>query len=169
MQKGTIGILLHDEDMPSTEDGIRPSLIMNPHSIPSRMTVGQLIESMSGNVCAETCSQIDATIFKKTDIESIAVELETLGLDRYGYRRLYSGITGEYIDCEIFMGPVFYQRLQKFTLDTQYATTAGPSDAITYRGKLVQSKIKLWLVSSQLATLPNSGKVSLLIHVFRLI
>lgn len=72
-------------------------------------------------------------MFKKIDIESVATELENLGLDRYGYQRLYNGITGEYIDCEIFMGPTYYQRLQKFTIDTQYSISNGPSDAITYQ------------------------------------
>jgi DNA-directed RNA polymerase beta subunit len=71
-------------------------------------------------------------MFKKVDIESISIELENLGLHKYGYRRLYNGITGEYIDCEIFIGPTYYQRLQKFTLDTQYSIAAGPSDAMKY-------------------------------------
>ncbi len=130
-QKGTCGLLLDEADMPRTEEGVAPTILMNPHSIPSRMTVGQLIESHVSNVCAEKCAQIDATIFKKIDIESVALELENLGLQKYGYKRLYNGITGEYIDCEIFMGPTYYQRLQKFTADNEYAAAAGPSDAIT--------------------------------------
>jgi len=130
-QKGTRGLSLRDSDMPSTEDGIKPSIIINPHGIPSRMTIGQLIESQVGTLCAEKGTHIDATIFKKIDIESIALELKNMGLDRYGYRRLFNGITGEYIDAEIFIGPTYYQRLQKFTIDTQYAISSGPSDAIT--------------------------------------
>jgi DNA-directed RNA polymerase beta subunit len=130
-QKGTCGLLLDEADMPRTKEGIAPTIIMNPHSIPSRMTIGQLIESHVSNLCAEKGAQVDATIFKKVDIESIALELENLGLHKYGYKRLYNGITGEFIDCEIFMGPTYYQRLQKFTVDTQYAISSGPSDAIT--------------------------------------
>ena len=76
------------------------------------------------------------------DIESIATELEDLGLERYGYRRLYSGITGEYIDTEIFIGPTYYQRLQKFTSDTTYSISAGPSDAITYRNMVGTVRVK---------------------------
>lgn len=152
---------MRDSDMPSTEDGIKPSIIINPHSIPSRMTIGQLLESFAGTLCAAKAAQIDATIFKKVDIESIATELENLGLDRYGYRRLYNGISGEYIDAEIFIGPTYYQRLQKFTCDTIYSISSGPSDAITYRKKLVQWGIKLLLVRVQLATLPNSGDLSI--------
>lgn len=117
-------------------------------SIPSRMTVGQLIESLVGNWCAETCTQTDATIFKKIDIESVALELENLGLHKYGYRRLYNGITGEFIDTMIFMGPTYYQRLQKFTIDTQYSISTGPSDCVTYRNRLVQREPKLLLVGA---------------------
>lgn len=130
-QKGVCGVLLNDSDLPSTENGMRPSIIVNPHAIPSRMTIGQLFESMVGNYCAGKGTQTDATIFKKVDIESVATELEDLGMNRYGYHRLFNGITGEYIDCEIFMGPTFYQRLQKFTIDAQYSISHGPSDAIT--------------------------------------
>jgi DNA-directed RNA polymerase beta subunit len=130
-QKGTIGLALRDSDMPFTEEGIKPSIIINPHSIPSRMTIGQLIESLVGTLCAEKGAHVDATIFKKVDIESIALELESMGLNKYGYRRLYNGITGEFIDAEIFIGVTYYQRLQKFTADTIYGVVSGPSDAIT--------------------------------------
>jgi DNA-directed RNA polymerase beta subunit len=132
-QKSTIGLALRDSDMPSTIDGIKPSIIINPHGIPSRMTIGQLLESQVATLCTAKSSTLDATIFKKIDIESVATELENLGLDRYGYRRMYNGITGEYIDCEIFIGPTYYQRLQKFTIDTIYSVSSGPSDAITYQ------------------------------------
>lgn len=110
---------------------MRPSMILNPHAIPSRMTIGQLIESQISGYCARKGAQIDGTIFRKVDIESIANELENIGMDRYGRRRLYSGITGEFIDTEIFIGPVFYQCLQKFVSDTVYKVTQGPRDPIT--------------------------------------
>lgn len=130
-QKGICGLLMKEEDMPFTEDGIKPSLIINPHAIPSRMTIGQLYESLLGNYCANKATQTDATIFKKIDIETIANELESMGFDRYGYHRLYNGITGEFIDSLIFMGPVFYQRLQKFVVDTAYTINRGGTDVIT--------------------------------------
>lgn len=161
-QKSTVGLAMRDSDMPSTIDGIKPSIIINPHGIPSRMTIGQLIESQVATLCTAKSATIDATIFKKIDIESVATELESLGLDRYGYRRMYNGITGEYIDCEIFIGPTYYQRLQKFTIDTIYSVSSGPSDAITYRTRLVQWKLKLLLVGAQPATLPNSGDILIL-------
>jgi DNA-directed RNA polymerase beta subunit len=130
-QKGVTGILLRDSDMPFTKDGIRPSIIMNPHAIPSRMTIGQLYESLNGNWCAATGTHTDATMFKTVDIESMADELEKLGMHRYGYHRLYSGITGEFIDCLIFMGPTYYQRLQKFVVDAVYSISQGPSDVLS--------------------------------------
>ena len=130
-QKGVCGITLRDSDMPFTKDGIRPGIIVNPHAIPSRMTIGQLYESMNGNWCAKKGTHTDATIFKKIDIESMADELEKLGLNRYGYHRLYSGLTGEFIDCLIFMGPTYYQRLQKFVIDTVYSVSHGPSDSLS--------------------------------------
>lgn len=117
--------------MPSTEDGIKPTLIMNPMSYPSRMTIGQLIECLTANICTERSAFIDATMFKETNVDSIALELDNLGLHKYGYKRLYNGITGEYIDSLIFMGPTYYQRLQKFTLDTEYSIAAGPTDILT--------------------------------------
>lgn len=130
-QKGVVGLLLRDSDMPYTKDGMRPSIIMNPHAIPSRMTIGQLYESQVGNWCAKTGTYTDGTIFKNVDIETIASELEAIGMDRYGYHRLYSGITGEFIDSLIFMGPTYYQRLQKFVIDKVRSVTQGPSDVLS--------------------------------------
>jgi len=130
-QKGVCGILLRDSDMPYTKDGIRPEIIVNPHAIPSRMTLGQLYESQTGNYCAMKGTHTDATIFKYLDIESMGNELEAMGLHRYGYHRLYSGITGEFIDCLIFMGPTYYQRLQKFVIDAVYSISHGPSDVLS--------------------------------------
>lgn len=130
-QKGVTGILLRDSDMPFTEDGIKPCLIINPHAIPSRMTIGQLYEMQASHYCAAKGTHIDATIFKKVDIEQMGNELEAMGYNRYGYHRLYSGITGEYIDSLIFMGPTYYQRLQKFVIDSIYSIGKGPSDVLT--------------------------------------
>jgi DNA-directed RNA polymerase II subunit RPB2 len=97
------------------------------------MTIGQLYESLNGNWCAATGTHTDATIFKKVDIESMGDALEKLGMNRYGYHRLYSGLTGEFIDCMIFMGPTYYQRLQKFVIDAVYSISQGPSDVLSRR------------------------------------
>lgn len=130
-QKGICGILLRDSDMPMTKDGMRPEIIVNPHAIPSRMTIGQLYETQMGNYCAMKGTHTDATVFKYVDIETIGNELEAMGMNRYGYHRLYSGITGEFIDCMIFMGPTYYQRLQKFVIDAVYSISNGPSDVLS--------------------------------------
>jgi len=132
-QKGICALLLREADMPHNEEGIRPTLLFNPHGIPSRMTIAQLIESLLGNVCAMRGAHHDGTMFKNVDIETIAEELESYGFNRYGYERLYSGITGEFIDTEVFMGPVFYQRLQKFVADAEYSVRNAMTDAITYQ------------------------------------
>jgi DNA-directed RNA polymerase beta subunit len=132
-QKGIAAILLKESDMLFTKEGIRPTFVFNPHGIPSRMTMSQLIESMLGNVCAIRGSHHDGTMFKKIDIESVAEELEQHGLQRYGYERMMSGLTGEYVDTLIFFGPTFYQRLQKFVADAEYSVSNALTDAITYQ------------------------------------
>ena len=174
-QKGVVGIKLRDSDMPFTKDGIRPSIIMNPHAIPSRMTIGQLYKSLNGNWCAATGTHTDATIFKKVDIESMADALEKIGMNRYGYHRLYSGITGEFIDCMIFMGPTYYQRLTKFAIDAVYSISQGPSDVLSRQPldgqssggglrigeiKLVSVVIKVTASLWQQATFLNCGNIS---------
>lgn len=130
-QKGICAMLLREADMPTTKDGIRPALIFNPHGLPSRMTETPMLEALLGNLCAIKGTHVDGTMFKQTDIESISVELENYGINRYGYERMISGITGEYIDTEIFFGPNFYQRLQKFVVDAEYAVQHALTDAVT--------------------------------------
>jgi len=132
-QKGTVGLFLDEADMPMTADGMRPTIIMNPHGIPSRMTIGQLIESFMGGLCAEKATQTDGTMFKKIDIESAQAELEALGLSNNGTHRFYSGITGQYIDCMVFAGPTFFERIQKFTADQQYSIARGSTDCLTHQ------------------------------------
>lgn len=133
LQKGIAALLMREADMLTTVDGIRPALVFNPHGMPSRMTCSQLIESLIGNVCAIKGTHHDATMFKKVDIESIAEELEQHGIHRYGYERMISGLTGEFVDTLIFFGPTFYQRLQKFVADAEYSVRHALTDAITYQ------------------------------------
>lgn len=130
-QKGICALLMRESDMPTTIDGIRPSLIFNPHGMPSRMTCAQLIESLLGNICAIKGTTYDATMFKKVSIESISEELEKLGYNKYGYEKMISGITGEFIDTLIFFGPTYYQRLQKFVADAEYSVRHALTDAVT--------------------------------------
>lgn len=131
-QKGICALLMKESDMPVTLDGIRPTMIFNPHGIPSRMTCAQLIESLYGNLCAIKGTHADGTMFKQVDIDAIIAELEDYGFTS-GYERFVSGITGEYIDSLVFFGPTFYQRLQKFVLDAEYSVKQALTDAITHQ------------------------------------
>jgi DNA-directed RNA polymerase beta subunit len=88
---------------------------------------------MTGTLCAAKGTTTDATIFRSISVEDVAQELESYGYNRYGYQRLYNGITGEFIDSLIFMGPTYYQKLQKFVLDTLYSIQNGPTDALTHQ------------------------------------
>lgn len=142
---------------------MRPTMIFNPHGMPSRMTCAQLIESLLSTLCAIKGTHFDATMFKKVDIESIAEELSQYGYQRYGYRRMISGITGEYMDTLVFFGPTYYQRLQKFVADAEYSVRHALTDAVTLQplDQPDRSKwhVKMLLVCSQQATHPNSGNI----------
>ena len=145
-QKGVCGITYRDSDMPFTKDGIKPDIIFNPHSLPSRMTMGVIFEGMASKISAINGTIQDGTIFKKINIDDIANDLNNLGYNRSGTERLYNGITGNYIDVEIFIGPIYYQRLQKFTVDTVYSHKTCPTDAITHQpldGKSARGGLRL--------------------------
>lgn len=116
-QKGIVGILYNQEDMPFTKDGIVPDIIMNPHAIPSRMTMGQLMECIMGKACVSMGNFGDSTPFTDLSIEDIASILEEYGLERYGNEILYNSRTGEQMATEIFIGPTYYQRLKHMTVD----------------------------------------------------
>lgn len=130
-QKGTVGMIMRDSDFPYTKDGMKPDIIFNPHSLPSRMTMGVILEGLAAKTNAYKGSISDATIFNKVDIDDISKELEKLGFNSNGTERLYNGITGNYMDVEIFIAPIYYQCLQKFTLDTVYAHRETPTDALS--------------------------------------
>jgi DNA-directed RNA polymerase beta subunit len=116
-QKGTIGMVYNHQDMPFTKDGIVPDIIMNPHAIPSRMTMGQLMECIMGKAACHIGSTGDATPFTDCSVESIAKVLEMSGMERYGNEIMYCGRTGEQIQTEIFIGPTYYQRLKHMVQD----------------------------------------------------
>ena len=116
-QKGTIGIVLNQEDMPVTRDGITPDIIVNPHAIPSRMTVGQLIECIMGKACCGKGTIGDATAFTHINNESVSDLLESCDFERYGNEILYNGRTGEQLKTSIFIGPTYYQRLKHMSGD----------------------------------------------------
>lgn len=130
-QKGVAGLVMDENDMPFTEDGMVPDIIFNPLSLPKRMTINTLMEILSAKACALKSTVMDATLFRKIDMETIKKELASLGYNPYGRERLYNGMNGKWIDTEIFIGPAYYQRLQKFVNETVYAVSHGSTDAIT--------------------------------------
>ena len=130
-QKGTCGNIIPEEDMPFTKDGIRPDIIINPHAIPSRMTIGQLKETLLGKVLIELGMFGDGTSFGDLDIKTIAAELQKLGYESYGNEVLYNGLTGEQLETNIFIGPVFYQRLKHMVNDKQHSRSIGPMVNLT--------------------------------------
>jgi DNA-directed RNA polymerase II subunit RPB2 len=130
-QKGTLGNIIPEEDMPFTKDGLRPDIIINPHAIPSRMTIAQLKETLLGKVLLELGLFGDGTSFGNLDVTTIAKELQNLGYESYGNEVLYNGLTGEQLETNIFMGPVFYQRLKHMVNDKQHSRAIGPMVNLT--------------------------------------
>lgn len=135
-QKGVCGLLLPQEDMPFTAEGITPDLLMNPHSLPSRMTLSQMIECMYSKVAALNGTFGDATAFTQQSInpvDTISEMLKSYGFHRYGNERLYNGFTGEMLDSEIFIGPTYYQRLKHLVADKVHCLTVD-HDVLTKQG-----------------------------------
>jgi DNA-directed RNA polymerase II subunit RPB2 len=130
-QKGTVGNIIPEKDMPFTSNGTRPDIIINPHAIPSRMTIGQLKETLLGKVLVELGLFGDGTSFGEFDIKSISENLLNLGYEANGNEILYNGLTGEQIECNVFMGPVFYQRLKHMVSDKTHSRSIGPMVNLT--------------------------------------
>jgi DNA-directed RNA polymerase beta subunit len=130
-QKGTVGNIIPEENMPFTRNGTRPDIIINPHAIPSRMTIGQLKETLLGKVLVELGLFGDGTSFGDLNVKSISQKLLDLGYEANGNEILYSGLTGEQIECNVFMGPVFYQRLKHMVNDKQHSRSIGPMVNLT--------------------------------------
>lgn len=127
-QKGTVGITLRQEDMPFSASGIVPDIIMNPHAIPSRMTINQLLECVGAKSSAIRGKLRYCTAFSShsTDIvEKLCNELKECGFERHGNERLYNGMTGELMEAQIFMGPTYYQRLKHLVASKIHARNFG--------------------------------------------
>jgi hypothetical protein len=122
-QKGTLGIALPQRDMPFTEDGMVPDLIMNPHAIPSRMTVAQLIECMAAKIGAIDGKFMDGTPFMDYNVRDLPNILKKLGYSPHGTETMYCGITGRKIEAQIFIGPTYYMRLKHMVLDKVHCLT----------------------------------------------
>jgi DNA-directed RNA polymerase II subunit RPB2 len=132
-QKGTIGMVIPECDMPFTADGIRPDLIINPHALPTRMTIGQLVECITGKACAIYGGFGDCTAFnnKGSKIGVFGQLLTKQGYHSNGNEILYNGMTGEQLETEIFMGPTYYMRLKHMVKDKINYRALGPRTALT--------------------------------------
>jgi DNA-directed RNA polymerase II subunit RPB2 len=130
-QKGTVGLIVNTWDMPRTKDGLIPDIIINPHCIPSRMTIAQLMEMLLGKVCCTNGVLGDGTPFNELSPEKIASALLESGMEPYGNELLYSGYTGKQMSCNIFMAPCFYQRLKHMVDDKIHSRASGPLVMLT--------------------------------------
>ena len=132
-QKGTIGLIIPEENMPFTADGIRPDLIINPHALPSRMTIGQLIESLFGKACCTYGTFGDCTAFsmKGANADVYGKMLTRVGFHSSGNQLLYNGMTGEQLSSDIFIGPTYYMRLKHMVKDKINYRALGPRTSLT--------------------------------------
>ena len=132
-QKGTIGLVIPEKDMPFTDEGVKPDLIVNPHALPSRMTIGQLVECLQGKACAMYGAYGDCTAFvNKGPKNKIFGDLLTnVGYHSSGNQLLYNGTTGEQMNSEIFIGPTYYMRLKHMVKDKINYRAQGPRTMLT--------------------------------------
>jgi DNA-directed RNA polymerase II subunit RPB2 len=130
-QKGTIGITYRHEDMPFTREGIVPDLIINPHAIPSRMTIAHLIECQLSKVATLRGDEGDATPFTKVTVTQISELLRRMGYQSRGFEVMYNGHTGRKLVAQVFLGPTYYQRLRHMVDDKIHSRARGPTQILT--------------------------------------
>ncbi len=133
-QKGVVALIVNQEDMPFTREGIVPDLLLNPHSLPSRMTVGHMLEMLGVKAASLAGKHIDGTTFSVDGVEAMenfGKELESYGFDKFGDEVLYDGRTGKKFDSKVFMGVVYYNRLYHMTINHLQVRSRGPVQILT--------------------------------------
>lgn len=166
--KCIVAKMVQQSDMPFTQNGITPEIIINTHCLPSRMIVGQFLETSLAKVCAQRGRITDGTAFIPVSEEDIARELRSAGFRFNGRERMYNGMTGQYFNEAIFIGPAFEQRLQKFVKDDEYAvgssvstdaTTGQPLAGKNMRGGLRLGEMEVWNLVAQGASATLAEKL----------
>ena len=130
-QKGVLGLIIPEENMPYTKDGVRPDIIINPHAIPSRMTIGHLVECIFAKLCCIDGVLGDASVFIPIEKETIYKGLKNNNFNKYGNEILYNGFNGTQINTEIFIGPTFYFRLKHMVAEKINARGVGKVVGLT--------------------------------------
>ena len=130
-QKGVIGMLIPENDMPFTSRGVKPDVIFNPHGIPGRMTVGYLIELLCGKIGCLSGKIMDATGFTNTKVEDLEQQMRDLGFRYDGKETMYNGVTGKMMDVKIFVGTVYYQKLKYMVSNKMHARASGKVTLLT--------------------------------------
>jgi DNA-directed RNA polymerase II subunit RPB2 len=133
-QKGTVGIRMLEKDMPFTSGGMRPDMIVNPHAFPSRMTVGQFVESISSKLGIYMGALVDATPFTAQNrVEEVSTLMKRAGFHPYGNEIMYNGENGEMLESEIFIAPTYYIRSKLMVEDKINYRTTGPRKLLTHQ------------------------------------
>jgi DNA-directed RNA polymerase subunit B len=130
-QKGVIGAIVPENDMPFTSQGIKPDLIFNPHSIPSRMTVGYLIELLAGKVGCVSGKIMDGTGFSGQKITDLEDSLKQAGMRYDGKETIYNGVTGKMMDVKIYVGNMYYLKLKYMVANKMHARASGKVTLLT--------------------------------------
>lgn len=130
-QKGTIGITYRQEDMPFSREGLVPDIIINPHAIPSRMTIAHLIECQLSKVATLRGDEGDATPFTKVTVTNVSRILRNMGYQSRGFEVMYNGHTGRKLVAQVFLGPTYYQRLRHMVDDKIHSRARGPIQILT--------------------------------------
>lgn len=130
-QKGITGMVATRDNLPFTAEGLQPDIIINPHAIPSRMTVGQLIETLVGKACCWRARCGDGTTFGGLRMEDVGNLLEEAGMDRNGEETMYNPHTGREMPARVFLGYAFYQRLKHLVTEKVHGRTRGPLQLLT--------------------------------------